>query len=92
MRNWANGSFLVNNSPTSFLWRSISQGPRMWITEENGTCEEVEQIQLRLLPTNAKGQKLDALMGSLNRKGERELSLHMQLEKFYDRIWEIRSC
>ncbi|CAN7113922.1 unnamed protein product [Brassica rapa subsp. narinosa] len=30
--------------------------------------------------------QLDALMGSLNRKGERELSLHMQLEKFYDRI------
>ncbi|WZY80235.1 hypothetical protein YC2023_026619 [Brassica napus] len=31
-------------------------------------------------------EELDALMGSLNRKGERELSLHMQLEKFYDRI------
>ncbi|EOA20042.1 hypothetical protein CARUB_v10000316mg [Capsella rubella] len=31
-------------------------------------------------------EELDALMGSLNRKGERELSLHIQLEKFYDRI------
>ncbi|KAJ4908630.1 DDT domain-containing protein [Raphanus sativus] len=31
-------------------------------------------------------EELDALMGSLNRKGERELSLHMQLEKVYDRI------
>ena len=33
--------------------------------------------------------QLDALMGSLNRKGERELSLDMQLEKFYDRIWSV---
>ena len=33
--------------------------------------------------------QLDALMGSLNRKGERELSLHTQLEKFYDRIWSV---
>ncbi|VVB13750.1 unnamed protein product [Arabis nemorensis] len=31
-------------------------------------------------------EELDALMGSLNRKGERELSLHIQLENFYDRI------
>ncbi|CAE6091931.1 unnamed protein product [Arabidopsis arenosa] len=31
-------------------------------------------------------EELDALMGSLNRKGERELSLHTQLETFYDRI------
>ncbi|KAG7608588.1 WHIM2 domain [Arabidopsis suecica] len=31
-------------------------------------------------------EELDALMGSLNRKGERELSLHTQLEIFYDRI------
>ncbi|CAN8236932.1 unnamed protein product [Cochlearia groenlandica] len=31
-------------------------------------------------------EELDALMGSLNRKGERELSLHIQLEKLYDRI------
>ncbi|VYS66291.1 unnamed protein product [Arabidopsis thaliana] len=31
-------------------------------------------------------EELDALMGSLNRKGERELSLYTQLEIFYDRI------
>ncbi|CAD5331190.1 unnamed protein product [Arabidopsis thaliana] len=31
-------------------------------------------------------EELDALMGSLNRKGEKELSLHTQLEIFYDRI------
>lgn len=35
--------------------------------------------------------QLDALMGSLNRKGERELSLHTQLETFYDRIWSVYS-
>jgi len=30
-------------------------------------------------------EELDALMGSLNRKGERELSLYTQLEIFYDK-------
>lgn len=35
--------------------------------------------------------QLDALMGSLNRKGERELSLYTQLEIFYDRIWSVYS-
>ncbi|WZZ37975.1 hypothetical protein YC2023_034234 [Brassica napus] len=39
-----------------------------------------------IIPPRKRYHQLDALMRSLNRKGERELSLHMQLEKFYDRI------
>lgn len=34
-------------------------------------------------------EQLDALMGSLNSKGEREKALLKQLEKFYSRIWLV---
>ena len=33
--------------------------------------------------------QLDALMGSLNIKGEREWALRKQLEKFYGKIWSV---
>ena len=40
---------------------------------------------LQLFPLDI-SEQLDALMGSLNCKGERERTLKQQLEKFYSRI------
>ncbi|CAH8281915.1 unnamed protein product [Eruca vesicaria subsp. sativa] len=58
---------------------------RYWWFRNNGRIF-VEDSDCKEWGYYTSKEELDALMGSLNRKGERELSLHMQLEKFYDRI------
>ncbi|KAJ0266073.1 Uncharacterized protein HA466_0001320 [Hirschfeldia incana] len=58
---------------------------RYWWFRSNGRIF-VEDSDCKEWGYYTSKEELDALMGSLNRKGERELSLHMQLEKFYDRI------
>lgn len=37
-------------------------------------------------------EQLDALKGSLNRKGVRERALQNQLEKSYNKIWLVHTC
>ncbi|CAN7141517.1 unnamed protein product [Brassica rapa subsp. narinosa] len=58
---------------------------RYWWFRSNGRIF-VEDSDCKEWGYYTSKEELDALMGSLNRKGERELSLHTQLEKFYDRI------
>ncbi|KAF8081690.1 hypothetical protein N665_0870s0012 [Sinapis alba] len=58
---------------------------RYWWFRSNGRIF-VEDSDCKEWGYYTSKEELDALMRSLNRKGERELSLHMQLEKYYDRI------
>ncbi|CAN8256840.1 unnamed protein product [Cochlearia groenlandica] len=58
---------------------------RYWWFQSNGRIF-VEFSDSKEWGYYASKEELDLLMGSLNLKGERELYLHTQLEKFYDKI------
>ncbi|CAN0865094.1 DDT domain-containing protein DDB_G0282237 [Linum grandiflorum] len=59
---------------------------RYWWFQRGDARIFVESFDCKEWGFYSSKEELDALMGSLNRKGEREMALHMQLEKWHDRI------